>query len=176
MKNIDYNSLLMYVSLILAMAILISIVFGCTYKKQRGYTEFFADSEQSSISSDAVPPQVAGPVIQKRPSSSTQNTLIQARNVVSSASSSKHSRVPAHTHDSSGNVVHTQIDRSSNEGFQSENSSDANLNDVEKKLKQDIKGGTINEKKLTEMVESNQVSSENLKNVIDSFQTELNLK
>ena len=130
MKNIDYNSILMYVSLILAMAILISIVFGCTYKKQRGYTEFFADSETSSTSETQ--PAVSPETSSKTPASSEQPV--------------------------------------------SKTSPDANLNDVEKKLKKEIKAGTINENKLTEMVESNQVSSENLKNVIDSFQTELNLK
>jgi cytoskeletal protein RodZ len=128
MKNIDYNSLLMYVSLILAMAILISIVFGCTYKKQRGYTEFFADSEASS---ETKPP--ASPETSSKTSASSDQPV-------------------------------------------SKTSPDANLNDVEKNLKKEIKAGTINENKLTQMVESNEVSSENLKNVIDSFQTELNLK
>jgi hypothetical protein len=129
MKNIDYNSILMYVSLILAMAILISIVFGCTYKKQRGYTEFFADSETSSTSETQ-------PAVSPETSSKTSATSNQPE----------------------------------------QKSPDANLNDVEKNLKKEIKAGTINENKLTQMVESNEVSSENLKNVIDSFQTELNLK
>ncbi len=119
MKNIDYNSLLMYVSLILAMAILISIVFGCTYKK-RGYREYFADAKSASDESQ----QPSAP--------STPLT--------------------------------------------SPSSVDASLNEKEKKLKQQIEGGAIDEKKLSEMVEKNEVTTQNLKNVINAFQMQLNLK
>ena len=143
MKNIDYNSLLMYVSLILAMAILISIVFGCTYKK-RGYREYFADAKSASDESQ----QPSAPSTSSTPSTpSTSSTP-------STPSTSSTPSTP----------------------LTSPSSVDASLNEKEKKLKQQIEGGAIDEKKLSEMVEKNEVTTQNLKNVINAFQMQLNLK
>jgi uncharacterized membrane protein YraQ (UPF0718 family) len=122
MKNIDYHSLLMYVSLILAVAILISIVFGCSYKKH-AYREYFADAEEAASSKAVVeepPLKLSAP--------------------------------------------------------KPENDDKKPLNPTEKKLKKEIEAGNIDEKKLTEMVEKKEVTTENLKNVISAFQMQLNLK
>lgn len=116
-KNLDYNSLLMYISLILAIAILFSILFGCSYRKEN-YREYFEDkkTEEEKTPAKTQPPTVAN---------------------------SK------------------QADP------------DANLNDAEKKLKRDIKGGKVDEKQLQTFIDNNTITTKNLENIIQSFQQEL---
>jgi len=110
MKNIDYNSLLMYISLVFAIAILFSILFGCSYKKNNNYREYFETQE-------------------------TQET--------SDTSKSK-----------------------------SKNNSSAKLSEKEEKFKEQIKGG-MDEQTLQNFVVENNVSNENLQNIIESFKKEL---
>lgn len=65
MKNIDYNNLLMYVSLVLAVAILLSILFGCTYRKRNGYREYFTATTvtepQATAGTPATPNETSKP-------------------------------------------------------------------------------------------------------------------
>lgn len=65
MKNIDYNNLLMYVSLVLAIAILLSILFGCTYRKRNGYREYFTGTTETEPIREVVP---QSPAINQRSS------------------------------------------------------------------------------------------------------------
>lgn len=116
-KNLDYNSLLMYISLILAIAILFSILFGCSYRKEN-YREYFEDKKAEE---------------EQTPAKTQPSTVANSK----------------------------QADP------------DANLNDAEKKLKKDIKGGKVDEKQLQTFIDNNTITTKNLENIIQSFQQEL---
>lgn len=68
MKNIDYNNLLMYISLILAIAILLSILFGCTYRK-RGYREYFENAKEDNADTTSSPSSTSSSQTEKSSSS-----------------------------------------------------------------------------------------------------------
>lgn len=135
MKNMDYNSLLMYISLILAVAILVSILFGCSYKN-KSYREYFntENTPGSDSSSHTGPAGTDGPA-------KSAGTAGPAKSAGPATSPNP----------------------------------DASLTPQELQIKNKIKGGEIDEKILQKFVDSKQVSTENLQNIIESFQKELNL-
>lgn len=84
MKNIDYNNLLMYISLILAIAILLSILFGCTYRK-RGYREYFENAKEEGADTTSAPSSMSSP---SSTSSQTEKSSSSAPSSPSSPSTS----------------------------------------------------------------------------------------